>query len=193
MKPKSTFLIATLILLASTNIAVTQSKEQLKEAGSDSLLARVSYDITSPGIDWRTQGGYPQSCFALYRDGYYQVSRLTEHGTESVQGTLSQKQILSFGSMLKNLDFESRGGGIVRNGAQNFIAEIVREGKTIHYEWMNPDNERPFPSSAVRVIGWLQEFKAEGASPLMLRELRQHPICPPASLKPVQPVIAGVK
>jgi hypothetical protein len=192
MTPKTTFLIATLILLASTGIALAQSKEQLKEPGSDGLVARVSYGITSPGIDWRTQEGYPQSCFALYRDGYYQVLRLTEHGNESLQGTLSHNQLLSFGSMLKNLDFESRGGGIVRNGAQNFTAEIVREGKTIHYEWMNPDNERPFPSSAVRIIEWLQQFKAEGASPLVLRELSEHPVCPAASDKPVRPLIAIV-
>jgi hypothetical protein len=189
MKPRRTLLIATLIVGASVGIALAQSKER----APDEILARVSYDIASGGIDWRTTVGYPQSCFALYRDGYYQVLRLTEHGPESLQGTLSQNQLLSFGSMLKNLDFESRGGGIVRNGAQYFTAEVVHEGKTIHHEWMNPDHERPFPSSAVRIIGWLQEFKAEGASPLTLRELSEHPICPAASEKPVRPVIASVR
>lgn len=188
MKPKRTLLIATLIMLASVGIALAQSKDP----APDEILARVSYDIAYGGIDWRTTEGYPQSCFALYRDGYYQVLRLTEHGTESLQGTLSRHQLLLFDSMLKNLDFESRGGGIVRNGAQNFTAEIAREGKTLHYDWMNPDHERPFPSSAVRIIGWLQEFKTEGASPLMLRELSEHPVCPAASEKPVRPVIASV-
>jgi hypothetical protein len=187
MGPKRTLFAAALILFAG--IASAQSKEP----DSDSLLARVSYNIGFPGIDWRTQEGYPQSCIAVYRDGYYQVSRLTEDGIENLQGTLSQPQLFYFGKMLKNLDFESRGGGIVRQGAQRFTAEVVREGKAIRYEWMNPDRERPFPSSAARIIEWLRQFKAEGASPFVLRELSEHPVCPPASEKPLRPVIASVR
>jgi hypothetical protein len=95
--------------------------------------------------------------------------------------------------MLKDLDFDGSRGGVVLQGAERFVAEITREGKTIHYVWMNPDHQRPFPNSAARVINWLQDFEAEGASPLTLRELSEHPICPPASAKPVQPVIADLR
>jgi hypothetical protein len=187
MRPQKTLLIVTLILFASSILASAQSKEP----GSDSLLARLSYNGGTSLIG-DMQEGYPQSCFALYRNGYYQILRTSKDGTESFQGTLSQHQRLHLGRMLKDLDFEGSRGGVVLQGAERFVAEITREGKTIHYMWMNPDHQRPFPNSAARVINWLQDFEAEGASPLTLRELSEHPICPPASAKPVQPVIADL-
>jgi hypothetical protein len=189
MRPQKTLFIVTLILLASSSLASAQSKEP----GSDSLLARVSYNGGSSLIDRDMQEGYPQSCFALYRNGYYQILRTTKDGTESFQGTLSQHQRLHLGRMLKDLDFDGSRGGVVLQGAERFVAEITREGKTIHYVWMNPDHQHPFPNSAARVIDWLRDFEAEGASPLTLRELSEHPICPPASAKPVQPVVAGLR
>lgn len=189
MRSQKTLFIVTLIFLASSSLASAQAKEP----GSDSLLARLSYNGGTSLSDRDTQEGYSQSCFALYRNGYYQILRTTKDGTESFQGTLSQHQRLHLGRMLKDLDFNGSRGGVVLQSAERFVAELTREGKTIHYVWMNPDHQRPFPNSAVRVINWLQDFEAEGASPLTLRELSEHPICPPASAKPVQPVIADLR
>jgi hypothetical protein len=69
----------------------------------------------------------------------------------------------------------------------------VRDGKTVHSVWIDPDHERPFPDSAVRVVRWLQDFKAQGSSPVILRELSDQPICPLASEKPLRPVIGSLK
>jgi hypothetical protein len=133
-------------------------------------------------VDWRQEQGNPQICFALYRSGYYRVSRLTEKGTETLQGTLSEDQVLRFRSMLENLDFQFSGGAVTRNGAEVLVAEVIRKRKTIHYVWIDPDHQRPFPSSAMSIVKWLQDFKPKDASLLMVRELSdQHSICPPAS------------
>jgi hypothetical protein len=93
--------------------------------------------------------------------------------------------------MLENLDFQSNGGAVTRNGAEVFIAEGVRKRKTVHYVWIDPNHERPFPNSAMSVVKWLQDFKPEGSSPLTVRELSDQPsICPLAS-KPMLPLLAS--
>jgi len=94
--------------------------------------------------------------------------------------------------MLENLDFQSSGGAVTRNGADVLVAEVVRKGRTIHYVWIDRDHERPFPSSAMNVIKWLQDFKPEGGSPLTVRELSDQPfICPVAS-NSVLPLLASL-
>jgi len=159
---------------------------------TDSLFARLSYS-RGRMVDWRQEQGNAQSCFALYRSGYYRVSRLTEKGTETLQGTLSEDQVLRFRSMLENLDFQSSGGAVTRNGAEVLVAEVVGKRKTIHYVWIDPDHQRPFPSSAMSIVKWLQDFKPEGASPLTVRELSdQGSICPSAS-ESVLPLYARLR
>jgi hypothetical protein len=186
MRLQTVTIRATLILLISGS-AFAQSRTR----GPDHRLARLSY--SSGGVvDWRHEQGNPQICFALYRGGYYRVSRLTEGGKETLQGTLSEDQVTRFRSMLENLDFQSSGGAVTRNGADVLVAEVVRKGKTTHYVWIDPDHERPFPSSAMSVIKWLQDFKPEGGSPLTVRELSDQPsICPVAS-KSILPLLASL-
>jgi hypothetical protein len=148
-----------------------------------SLLARLSHS-----------GAFvsPQVCFALYRDGYYRVLRMTRDGTESLQGTLPQDELIRLRTMLNNLDFQSGGGGIVRQASESLIVEVVREGEAVDYVWVDPDHKRPFPPSAISLVKWLQGFQAQGASPLATRELSDQPICPAGSEIPV-PVIASLR
>ncbi len=189
MHLKTVALRATLISLISfiSGFACAQSRTH----GPDRLLARLSY---SGGhvVDWRHEQGNPQICFALYRSGHYRVSRLTEGGTETLQGTLPEDQVTPFRSMLENLDFQSSGGAVTRNGAEVLVAEVVRKGRTIRYVWIDPDHERPFPTSAMSVIKWLKDFQPEGGLPLTVRELSTEPsICPVAS-KPLLPLVASL-
>jgi hypothetical protein len=121
MRAQKTLFIATLILFASSRLVSAQSKEP----GSDGLLARLSYNGGTSLIDQETQEGYPQSCFALYRSGYYQVLRTTTKGdTESFQGTLTHHELLHLGRMLKDLNFDGSRGGVVLQSA----ASIPRLG-----------------------------------------------------------------
>jgi hypothetical protein len=183
LKIKRTMFVGVLTLVSSC-VASAQAKEH----DSDSLVARVSYNGAPSLVDLDAPDDSP-ACFALYRSGYYQISR--KDSPEPLQGTLSRRQLWNLGKMLKSLDFKSSGGGIVHRSAERFVAEVVRDDDATYYVWMNPDHRNPLPSSAVRIVKWLQGFKAEGASPLMTpRELSEHAICPPASGSPLHSLTA---
>src|SRR5216683_6948706 len=77
MRLQTVTLRAALILLISGS-AFAQSRTH----SPDHLLARLSYSGGGV-VDWRHEQGNPQICFALYRSGYYRVSRLTKGGTET--------------------------------------------------------------------------------------------------------------
>ncbi len=183
-----TALIATLALL-NPSTAPAKSKEH----GPDGLLARLSYSRTG------MEGPSPNICFAVYSDGYYRMIRRStafvrhgDDGLEVLEGTLSQDQLVRLGTLLKGLDFQNREVATIHKSSESLTAEVVREGKMVPSVWVDPDHERPFPDSAVRVINWLEDFKAQGAAPLTLRELSDQSICPAASEKTLHPVIVSV-
>ncbi len=153
---------------------------------ANSLLARVSY-TTGHVVDWTQEQGYPKICLAVHNDGHYRLLRVVEKGTETLQGTLPQNKLSEFDRLLKNLDFDRSGGAIIRGGAESFVAEVVREEKVFRHIWINPDDERPFPRSARKLVQWLQTFKAEQASPLVHRDLDE-PICPPLTEDSITPL-----
>ena len=157
----------------------------------NNLLARLSYDSTYV-TDERGQPHFSQNfsriCFEVYRDGRYRISRMALGRTENLRGTLSEEQLSNVGSLLKKVDFDSKGGGIVRQGSETFVAEIVRGGQTVRFIWVDPDHHRPFPAAADSVIRWLQEFKAQGATALTAPESSTMQICPRMSDRPVQPL-----
>jgi hypothetical protein len=164
---------------------------QSSEQTPTNLLARLSYDSTYV-TDERGQPHFSQNfsriCFEVYRDGRYRISRMALGRTENLRGTLSEEQLSNVGSFLKKVDFDSKGGGIVRQGSETFVAEIVRGGQTVRFIWVDPDHHRPFPAAAESVIRWLQEFKAQGATALTAPESSTMQICPRMSDRPVQPV-----
>ncbi|MGA9542546.1 MAG: hypothetical protein WBQ85_03205 [Candidatus Sulfotelmatobacter sp.] len=188
MLPRTIAMLAALAFL-SAPAAPAQSKEH----NPDDLLARLSYNST---YVWDvSEARSPQICFALYRDGYFRISRRSrqvQDGTESLQGTLPQDQLARLRTLLKNLDSQT-GVGTIYKASESLTAEVMREGKIIHFLWIDPDHERPFPDSVARVVNWLQDFAPHGSSPLTLRELSDQPICPSASEKPLHPVMASVE
>jgi hypothetical protein len=171
------------VLLSSPCLA------QSKNRDPGAILTRISYRTTY-GVDWRQQQGSPQICFALYHDGSYRFSRMTESGMQGLQGALSKDQVSRLGEMLRRLDAQRRENGIVRQGSESLVVEMA--GKAKRYTWVDADHQSPFPESVVELVHWLQGFKAQDAAPLTLRDLSDQPICPPASEKPVQPTVAGL-
>src|SRR5579864_1228686 len=107
MRSSFTALLATLILL--TAIA---SVAESDNSDSDGLMARLSYRSGGMVIDWRYQKVYPQICFAVYRSGYYRVSRLTEHGNETLEGKLPKAQLTGLDQVLNKIKFQSQGDGV---------------------------------------------------------------------------------
>ena len=162
---------------------------ETRKAGEEqgTVLARISYH-SSYVSDAAGQKRSPGICFELYQSGHYRMTRMKMGGTESLGGNLSADELAQAKKMVGNLDFESTEGGLVQRGTESFIAEIVRRGESERYLWVNPDEHRPFPASAAKIIHWLQNFEARGARPLTNPELSTDPICPRASEKPLQPV-----
>jgi hypothetical protein len=184
-------IIAMLAALAFLNAPAAPA--QTKEHSPDDLLARLSYNST---YVWDVSDDRsPQICFALYRDGYFRISRRSrqaQDGTVSLQGTLPPDQLTRFRTLLKNLNSQT-GVGTIYKASESLTAEVMRDGKIVHFLWIDPDHERPFPDSVARVVNWLQDFAPQGSSPLTLRELSDQPICPSASEKPLHPVVASVQ
>src|SRR5437016_8762145 len=166
---------------------------QSNEQTPNNLLARLSYDstyVTEERGQPHLSRDFSRICFEVYRDGRYRTSRMALGRTENLRGTLSEEQVSQVASLLKKVHFDSKGGGIVRQGSETFVAEILRGGQTARFIWVDPDHHRPFPDAAESVIRWLQEFKAQGATALTAPESSTMQICPRMSDRPVQPVAA---
>jgi hypothetical protein len=181
-------MLRVLALLVLTLLYSANTQAQANEQSPDALVARLSYQSTY-GVDWRLQQASPRICFALYRSAHYRMLRLNEQGAETLQGTLSENEVGSLGTMLRRIDSENSPGGIIRQGSESFIAEVSHGRRTVRFLWVDPDHTRPFPDSAVNLVSWLQDFQALGSSPLSLKELGEEPICPTAAKNPFRPLI----
>ena len=209
---------ATTLMTALVLLAGASSLAEPLSRGTDTVLARLSYHSSSPirepkvheqndvGPDathhaslQRVQVAQycpecPKICFALYRSGYYRISKRTLKGQENLQGTLSEDQLVRVHGMLNNLDLkDTESDSSVLNGTESreqFIVEIAGGGDTVNHVWLDVDHHRPFPPSVVSVVNWLQSFKPRGVSPLTLRELSDEPVCPRGRVKPLRPVAA---
>jgi len=163
MRPQAITLGTTMMLLIST-LAFAQSRTQGHDPDqhNDRLFARLSYS-SGHIVDWRQEQGNPQICFALYRSGYYRVSRLTERGTETLQGTLSEDQVLRFRGMLEKSRLPIQWGRRYSHGAEVFIAEVVRNAKPCITSGSIPTTSARSPNSAMSVVKWLQDFNRKAA------------------------------
>lgn len=180
MRARIIMLMSLLVMLTSTS-GIGKSK---KKPDSDRLVARLAYKKIS--VIRSSQERSSRVCFALYRSGHYQVLRDTETGTEFLHGELSPYQLQRVSRMLKGLDFQTSGASVIRQGSESFEAEVHSSGKAKRYLWVNPDHLRPFPKSAIDIVYWLRNFKAQGASPLPLGEFSEQQSCPSeTSLLPV--------
>ncbi len=170
-------LIASLVMPVQVD-ATPQSQEQ----DSKSPKQRISDVVTR--IAYRSTYGVEgqhlrQACFALYRNGHYQLLRITRNGTrESYEGYLDQNQMIPFASMLKNIDFGRSRGGTVLRDSEVFMADIANDDKIVRHAWLDPDRRRPLPESAVKIVNWLQNFQPQDALPFAPRELIDQSVCP---------------
>jgi hypothetical protein len=172
MHSSTKFLLAATMFLAPTFTCaqLLQAKDQTNQ------LARLSLSSTSPIA--AGEKGFPQVCFSVDRDGRYQMSRLTsEGGRELLQGTVLPGKLKKLEELLGDSEFISVGssGGLLRNSAQAFAAEVPREKGTLRIFISDTDTENPFPRSVRRVANWLQNFNPEDAEPF---ETSVPDICP---------------
>src|SRR6266478_114598 len=123
MRPSTKFVLIASLLLAS---ALAWGQSQRQPAERTSLLARLSF--TSTWIAGYGQEGFPQICFSVDHTGYYRMRRLTTKGeTELLQGTLPPGELGKLEKLLGDSEFRSlagSSGGILRKGAEAFVAEV---------------------------------------------------------------------
>lgn len=195
------------IVMASVLLASTFAwGQQIETNGPTSLLVRMSF-----ASSWVSSGfgSLPQVCFSVDRSGHYEMRRVTiktsteplqgspnskvvvgTPHTELLQGTLPAKELRKLDKLLGDPDFRSLAGpfgGLLRKGAETFVAEVPRENGVQRVVMSDADRENPFPPSADRIVKWLRSFKAEGAEPL---DVSAEDICPTGALQPVKPATA---
>ena len=100
-------------------------------------------------------------------------------------------------------------GGLIRHHSESFAAEVSRieitpafrlqdvptghprtpAGPPHHLQWLNPDDESPFPPALERVIDWMTDFEPQNARPLDYSKIPE--VCPSVDICLLQPSIAA--
>jgi hypothetical protein len=178
---KSMFRLVTALIIMLAMLVPVNAAPQSQEQDSNTLGRRTSDVVTRVAYRstyFREGQHLRRACFALYRDGYYQLLRITQKGgKETLHGYLEQNELPS-ASMIKNLDFESSRGGTVLSNFEVFVADIAYGNKIVRHMWLNPDDHRPLPEPAVSIVNWLQTLKPQDASPFVPEESADQSVCP---------------
>lgn len=175
-------------------------------------MARLSYQSSTVV----RRDGMRQVCLAVSLDGKYRIVRSNEDGQMTrLQGTMPKEQVQQLQKLLNSSEFRSLSGhhgpqkddwgnpGLIRGDAESFAAEIPLgdrwradgTGKWMEHEsrrvqWLNADDESPFPDSVAKIVDWLERFQPKG-KPFVYTEFPD--ICPSVGLSLVQPTLASTQ
>jgi hypothetical protein len=192
-----TLLIAAIVLVASVAIA-----QEATPSADAALMGRLSYDNSG----FVQPGSVMHVCFAVYKDGGYRIVRSFNDGhTQRLHGNMPKEEFRQLSNLLAAAEFRNlsgNGGGLVRQEAETFAAEIALEGRwhddghgtkwlepeSWRLQWLNPDGETPFPTPIAKVLGWLKRFEPKNAKRFENTEFLD--VCPSGGLRLVQPWIS---
>lgn len=198
MRQRSMF--ATAIFLAASAVCFAQQENQ---SADPTLLVRVSY-ASSYGV---------QICASISQDGDFRILSLRDSLTNPVllKGKMGDYQLLRLKRTLAGLErrplLPSR-ADIIRDHAERFAAEISRiefppkfklldapasrpatpPGSPHRVQWLNPDNQNPFPAPIANLIDWMRGFQSKDAD--LADNSASFQVCPSVGLSYVQPSIA---
>jgi hypothetical protein len=145
-------------------------------------------------------------CFAVYKDGGYRIVRSLNDGpTQRLHGNVPREEFRQLSNLLEAPEFRNlsgSGGGLVRQEAATFAAEIALAGRwhddgygtkwlepeSWRLQWLNADGETPFPSPVAKVIGWLKQFEPKNAKRFENTEFPD--ACPSSGIRLVQPSLS---
>lgn len=203
MRPFARLLFAALFL---STITWAQTTSQ-----DTDLLARFSYQ-QSP---FQTAGFFHQMCISVSQDGSYRMvtsSKVGADGPILIKGKMSAHQLLTLKRLLIAPAFRSLSGndaGMIRNHAESFRAEISRveirpafqlldndssqqpravPGPPRRLQWLNADDESPFPAPISDVIDWMKRLKPKNAQLFDYSDFAD--VCPSVGFSLVQPSVA---
>jgi len=192
-----TLLIAAILLVASVSIP-----QEATPSADAALMARLSYDNSG----FAQPGSMMHVCFAVSKDGDYRIVRSLDDGqTQRLHGNMPKEDFRQLTNLLEAADFRDlsgNGGGLVRQEAETFAAEIAVRGRwhddghgtkwlepeSWRLRWLNADGEEPFPSPVANVVDWLKRFEPKNAKRFENTEFPD--VCPSLGLRLVQPSIS---
>jgi hypothetical protein len=189
-------LTVAILLVASSSIAQEQY-----HSTDPNLMARLSY-ATSGVV---RAGNVGHVCVAVSADGDYRIMRSLDDGqTQRLHGKMPKEEFRQLKMLLGAADFRNLSGdhgGLIRQEAETFVAEIPvgdqrREdgtGKWPEHEawrlqWLNADDESPFPASVSKLADWLQRFQPKDGKSFAYAEYPD--VCPTGGLRLLQPAVA---
>lgn len=171
-------------------VSASTSHAQIKR-DTDHILARLSYSNT---LMQYSADRARSVCIAVYDSGMYRFWRpdttKMQPGDPNPyrvvsQGMLTDSELHEFSSMLDELNFKFQPPGIIEQGAESFLAEVVRHGKTVRYRWLDPDRRHPFPKGVDKLVSWLQVFQPKDSTRITLYPLSDMKVCPAANENPL--------
>ena len=198
MRQRTVFSIA--VFLAASSLSFAQQRERLTDPD---LLVRVSY-ASSYGV---------QICASISQDGDFQIVSLQDSRTNPalLKGKMADDQLLKLKKTLAGLEKRpllTSKADIIRSHAERFAAEISKiefpskfklldepiarptmpPGSPHRVQWLNPDNQNPFPAPIAKLIDWMRGINSKDAEPSDSSQFWA--ICPSVGLSYVQPSIA---
>ena len=184
MRPYAKSFLTTAVLLISVGLWA----QEAYHADDPDLLARLSYDHSAMvhGEDVR------QVCVAVSRDGEYRIARsLTTGEMQRMKGKVPQEQLQQLKTLLKSAEFKAlptHHGGLIRQDSESFAAEIPRKDGAQRLQWLNADDESPFPAPVAKVVEWLKHFLPKDG---MAFDYAEYPdVCPSGGFRLIQPSVA---
>lgn len=196
------FNVMLLLMTSVLTTSVLLSGQERQHFSDPHLLAKLSFDNSGAVMIH----GIQHICIAVFQDGAYRMVRRPVPGmfgsdpaqlTERTQGAMSEDQLQQLKALLDSPDLQSlegNHGGIIRQSAETFAAEIPTHNKQVsersfRIQWLNGDGQSPFPPPVSKILGWLNHF--EPVNPKPLADLEFQDVCPSVGLQRVQPTIAS--
>lgn len=201
--------VLTKLLLMALSLlwAICLFSQSKRDANLDEVFARLSYHESGtvkslcclkepPTNDQLKQFisamQPPDICIAVSEGGYYRVVMNSQH----LQGKMPNDKLQELKILLSSPDFRSLSGdhgGLLRQKAETFAAEIMQPSvagvvRTQHLQWLNPDDNNPFPEPLSEVISWLKDFKPQGGKQFVYSEFSD--VCPSRGFRLLQPSVA---
>lgn len=193
-----------LLLLVAFLGTVAWAQQPYRSEDPD-LLVRLSYE-RSPFQQ--------QICIFVSQDGDYRIASLSDALPVPIRlkGKMDDDQLLRLKKMLAGSALRSlppNNPAMIRDHAENFMAEISRiefppafklestpsgrprsdPGPPRRLQWLNGDDDAPFPAPIAKLVEWMKSFKPKKAKPFDYSEFSD--VCPSVGLSFVQPSIAA--
>ncbi len=189
MRSHANALLATAVFLGSAGFCGHSEGQDPSLQRRSDLLARFSYHSSVIQQADRLD----QLCVAISREGDYRISRLMPDGeTQRLRGKIPDKQFQQLKTLLASSEFRALSGGyggLIRQRAESFGAEVSRKKGVQWLQWLNADGENPFPDSVARVINWLERFEPKNGEPFEYAEFPD--VCPSRGFSLLQPSVAA--